>query len=100
MLLTLFPSAEDADPGFAKVAKQKAKFMSQERMLAAKSRAAPRKQGFHPYAAASTSSAPKPLMSPTPFRQPLDKSKLTCNYCKEPGHFVRECPKTPQNNQK
>ncbi len=92
--------AEDADPGFAKVAKQKAKFLSQERLKASASRPAHRRGGFHPYAAPTAPSTSggvvQPLMSPTPFRQGFDKSKLRCNYCKDLGHFVRECPKTPQ----
>jgi hypothetical protein len=99
-----YHATEDADPGFAKVAKQKAKFLSQERLLASKPRGIARRGGYHPYASgapsAAASSAPQPLMASASPRPPFDKSKLRCNYCKELGHFVRECTKTPQANQK
>jgi hypothetical protein len=88
---------DEADPAFAKVAKRRLKLQTQERLQAAKSRSTPRK-GFHPYSAPAASVASSPMASPSfgSPRPPFDKSKLRCNYCKDFGHFVRECPKTPQ----
>ncbi len=96
--ILVFCLDDEADPAFAKVAKRRLKLHAQERLQASKGRGAPRK-GFQPYPTpfASSSSpgsgAPAALASP---RQSFDKSKLRCNYCKDLGHFVRECPKTPQ----
>ena len=96
---------KEGDANFAKVAKQRAKQLRLEKVHAARpSRGAPRRGGYHPYAggsrygaglyapsSASVSTAPTPLVQPS--RPPFDKSNFPCNYCKELGHFVKECPK-------
>jgi len=95
---------KESDPMFAKVAKQRAKQLRLERLQSTRGRGATRGRGYHPYARFGSGynyhangSAPAALgvapSSPSVARAPLDKSQLRCNYCKEMGHFVKECPR-------
>ncbi len=40
----------------------------------------------------------RPSVKNTCWRGP--SKQFTCNYCKEPGHFVKNCPKLKKKNEK